>query len=49
MSPHNLQERLDAEASFSPRDVIESLGIAILLVSAVFVLVGLLLMPVAPV
>ena len=49
MSHHKLQESLDIGDSFTTRELLQALGIAALLVSAVFVLVGLLLLPVAPV
>jgi len=48
--PHNVPfETMVAEESFTWREALESLGIAILLVAAVFGIVSFLLLPVAPV
>ena len=49
MLSKKMQKSLEAETFFTVRDVLQSLGIAVLLVSAVFVIVGFLLLPVAPV
>lgn len=49
MSNNKFQESLDTGNSFTTREVLQALGVAVLLVTSVFVLVGLLLLPVAPV
>ena len=48
--PHNVSlETMASEESFTWREALQSLGIALLLVSSVFVIVSFLLLPVAPV
>ena len=49
MSQHPLQKHITGEEELTPRPLVESLAIALLLVAGLFVLANLLLLPVIPV